>query len=147
MIKMHRWTIAHDYVFGEDVVWDANGEFVKYEDFSRLVSYERWKAFWEGVVMTAICFLIAMFIGGCVPTQKSWRAGDPTTVTGGDYLQKSYLDKTKLLLKNKDGEVKGYYQRSLLDHSKLLFKKPDGTVVGAQKVDRLNSTKTIWVRP
>jgi hypothetical protein len=38
----------------------------------------------------------------------------------GDYLQKSYINNRKVLIKDKGGNVKGYLQRSYLDRRKTL---------------------------
>jgi hypothetical protein len=59
----------------------------------------------------------------------------------GDYLQKSYIDNTKVLIKDKGGNVKGYLQRSYLDHQKMLIFDKDGSVKGYLQQDLLDSRK------
>jgi hypothetical protein len=59
----------------------------------------------------------------------------------GDYLQKSYIDDRKVLIKDKGGHVKGYLRRSYMDHQKMLIFDKDGSVKGYLKQDLLDSRK------
>lgn len=146
-IIKNKETIVGDWMPGKDVVWDENGEFVKYDDMMVRIVKERWKAYWQGVVMSFAVVMLVFLFAGC-HANKQKRCPTPIEYYRcGDYLQQSYLDKTKMLVKDKNGRVKGYYQRSLLDHSKLLFKTKDGKVVGGYQVNRLDSTQNNWVRP
>ena len=59
-------------------------------------------------VMTALFISIPVSVysmSSCLPVI-------PERLEDGDYLQESYLDNRKILIKDKKGEVKGYLQRS-----------------------------------
>jgi hypothetical protein len=65
----------------------------------------------------------------------------PERLEDGDYLQESYLDNRKILIKDKKGDVKGYLQRSYIDQRKMLIFDKDGKVKGYLQPDLLDSSK------
>jgi len=65
----------------------------------------------------------------------------PEQLEDGDYFQKSYLDKRKILIKDKNDNVKGYLRRSYMDHQKMLIFDKDGKVKGYLKRDPMDSRK------
>ena len=64
----------------------------------------------------------------------------------GDYLQKSYIDNRKVLIKDKGGNVKGYLQRSYLDRTKTLVFDKDGNVKGYLQRDLMDSRKLKFIK-
>jgi len=66
---------------------------------------------------------------------------NPEQLENGDYLQKSDIDSRKMLIKDKDDNVKGYLQRSYIDQRKMLIHDKDGKVKGYLKRDLMDSRK------
>jgi len=70
----------------------------------------------------------------------------PEWLEDGDYLQESYLDNSKILVKDKKSNVKGYLQRSYIDQRKMLIFDKDGKVKGYLQPDLLDSSKLKFVK-
>ena len=70
----------------------------------------------------------------------------PEQLEDGDYLQKSYLDNRKILIKDKKSNVKGYLQRSYMDRRKMLIFNKDGKVKGYLQRDLMDSRKLKFVK-
>ena len=64
----------------------------------------------------------------------------------GDYLQKSYIDDRKVLIKDKGGTVKGYLQRSYMDSRKTVVYDKDGNVKGYLQQDLMDSRKLKFIK-
>lgn len=65
----------------------------------------------------------------------------PEQLDDGDYFQKSNIDNRKILIKDKNDNVKGYLRRSYMDHQKMLIFDKDGRVKGYLKCDPMDSRK------
>jgi hypothetical protein len=70
----------------------------------------------------------------------------PEWLEDGDYLQESYLDNRKILIKDKKSNVKGYLQRSYIDQRKMLIFDKDGKVKGYLQRDPMDSRKLKFVK-
>jgi len=70
----------------------------------------------------------------------------PEQLEDGDYLQKSYLDNRKTLVKDKKGNVKGYLQKSYIDRRKMLIFDKNGKVKGYLQHDPMDSRKLKFVK-
>ena len=70
----------------------------------------------------------------------------PERLEDGDYLQQSYLDNRKILIKDKKSNVKGYLQRSYIDQRKMLIFDKDGKVKGYLQRDLMDSRKLKFVK-
>ena len=70
----------------------------------------------------------------------------PEQLEDGDYLQKSYLDNRKILIKDEKSNVKGYLQRSYIDQRKMLIFDKDGKVKGYLQRDLMDSSKLRFVK-
>jgi hypothetical protein len=64
----------------------------------------------------------------------------------GDYLQKSYIDSRKVLIKDKGGNVKGYLQRSYMDSRKTVLYDKNGNVKGYLQRDLMDSGKLRFIK-
>lgn len=80
-----------------------------------------------------------------IPVSVNGMGSRPPLIPGeledGDYFQKSYLDKRKILIKDKNDNIKGYLQSSYMDHQKMLIFDKDGKVKGYLKRDPMDSRK------
>jgi len=70
----------------------------------------------------------------------------PEQLENGDYLQASDIDSRKILIKDKDDNVKGYLQRSYMDQRKMLIHDKDGKVKGYLQRDLMDSRKIKFVK-
>ena len=70
----------------------------------------------------------------------------PEQLEDGDYLEKSYLDNKKILIKDKDNNVKGYLKNSYIDKRKMLIFDTDGKVKGYLQRDLMDSRKLRFVK-
>ena len=64
----------------------------------------------------------------------------------GDYLQKSYIDNRKVLIKDKGGNVKGYLQRSYIDSRKTVVYDTNDNVKGYLQQDLMDSRKLKFIK-
>ena len=64
----------------------------------------------------------------------------------GDYLQKSYIDNRKVLIKDKGGTVKGYMQRSYIDRRKTVVYDKSGNVKGYLQRDLMDLSKIRFIK-
>jgi hypothetical protein len=71
---------------------------------------------------------------------------NPEQLENGDYLQKSDIDSRKILIKDKDDNVKGYLQKSYMDQRKMLIFDKDGKVKGYLQRDPMDSRKLKFVK-
>jgi len=71
---------------------------------------------------------------------------NPEQLKNGDYLQKSDIDSRKILIKDKDDNVKGYLQRSYIDQRKMLIHDKHGKVKGYLQRDLMDSRKFKFVK-
>ena len=103
------------------------------------------RVFIFGVIAVIV---IALFIS--IPVSVNGMSSRPPVIPerleDGDYLQESYLDNRKILIKDKKGDVKGYLQRSYIDQRKMLIFDKDGKVKGYLKRDPMDSRKLKFVR-
>ena len=92
--------------------------------------------------------IAVLFIG--IPVSANGMSGrppvNPEQLENGDYLQKSDIDSRKILIKDKNNNVKGYLQRSYLDQRKMLIHDKDGKVKGYLQRDLMDSRKFKFVR-
>ena len=70
----------------------------------------------------------------------------PEQLENGDYLQKSKIDSRKILIKDKNNNVKGYLQRSYMDQRKMLIHDRDGKVKGYLQRDPMDSRKLKFIK-
>lgn len=64
----------------------------------------------------------------------------------GDYLQKSYIDNGKVLIKDKNDHVKGYLRKSYLDKQKILVFDKDDNVKGYLQRDLMDKSKIKFIK-
>jgi hypothetical protein len=80
-----------------------------------------------------------------IPVAVNGMSSRPPVITkqleDRDYLQESYIDSRKILVKDKKGDVKGYLQRSYIDQRKMLIFDKDGKVKGYLQRDLMDSRK------
>jgi len=89
------------------------------------------------VIVTILIISIPVSLNG----MSSRPPVNPEQLEDGDYLQESYIDSRKILIKDKDDSVKGYLQRSYLDQRKMLIFDKDGKVKGYLQRDLMDSRK------
>ena len=77
---------------------------------------------------------------------KIWGEYPESQLEKGDYFQKSDIDSRKILIKDKDDNIKGYLQRSYLDQRKILILDKDGKVKGYLQRDLMDSRKLKFVK-
>jgi len=112
----------------------------KYED-------ARWQMLWRSVqvLMLGMIFLISAVLFISIPVSVNGMSSRPSLIPeqleDGDYFQRSYLDKRKILIKDKNDNIKGYLQKSYMDHQKMLIFDKDGKVKGYLKRDPMDSRK------
>ena len=94
------------------------------------------------VIITILFISIPVSLNG----MSSRPPVNPEHLENGDYLQKSSIDNRKMLIKDKDDNVKGYLQRSYLDQRKMLIHDKDGKVKGYLQRDPMNSRKLKFVK-
>jgi len=96
-----------------------------------------------------IAGIISMLLIGIPVWARAMSARPPVIseqLEDGDYLQKSYIDNRKVLIKDKGGNVKGYLQRSYMDHQKMLVIDKDGSVQGYLQRDLMDSSKLRFIK-
>jgi hypothetical protein len=96
-----------------------------------------------------IAGIISVMLIGIPITAYAMSARPPAIseqLNDGDYLQKSYIDNRKVLIKDKGGNVKGYLQRSYMDRRKMLLYDKSGNVKGYLQQDLLDSRKLRFIK-
>ena len=93
-------------------------------------------------IMTVLLISIPVSVNG----MSSRPPVNPEQLENGDYLQKSYLDNRKILIKDEKSNVKGYLQRSYIDQRKMLIFDKDGKVKGYLQRDLMDSSKLRFVK-
>ena len=120
-------------------------KFFRYKDMRFDIGWRSIKNFIFGVVAG---FTVLLLIG--TPVSVTGMSSRPQVVPeqleDGDYLQKSYIDSRKILIKDKDDNVKGYLQRSYLDQRKMLIYDNDGKVKGYLQRDLMDSSKLRFIK-
>jgi len=107
----------------------------------------RWQIRWRSVqaLMLGMISLISAVLIISIPVPVNGMSSRPPLIPeeleDEDYFQKSYLDKSKILIKDKNNNVKGYLRRSYMDHQKMLIFDKDGKVKGYLKQDPMDSRK------
>jgi len=100
-------------------------------------------------VLGVIAGIVAVMLFGIPLTANGMSARPPVNpeqLENGDYLQKSDIDSRKILIKDKDDNVKGYLQRSYIDQRKMLIHDKDGKVKGYLQRDLMDSRKFKFVK-
>ena len=100
-------------------------------------------------MFVVIAGIVALLLIG-IPVSADGMSGrppvNPEQLENGDYLQKSDIDSRKILIKDKDDNVKGYLQRSYIDQRKMLIHDKDGKVKGYLQRDLMDSRKLKFIR-
>jgi hypothetical protein len=121
------------------------GEFDMHKDARLKIRWRSARVFVLGVIAGIVT---VMFVG--IPSSVNGMSGRPSVnpeqLENGDYLQKSDIDSRKILIKDKDDNVKGYLQKSYLDHRKMLIHDKDGKVKGYIQRDLMDSHKLKFVK-
>jgi len=121
------------------------GELVRYKDARLKIRCRSVRVFVLGIIAGIVTVL---FVG--IPSSVDGMSGrppvNPEQLVDGDYLQKSDIDSRKILIKDKDDNVKGYLQRSYIDQRKMLIHDKDGKVKGYLQRDLMDSRKFKFVR-
>jgi hypothetical protein len=104
----------------------------------------------DRVFMLGMITGILVFLFVCIPVPVDGMSSRtrmiPEQLEDGDYMQKSYIDNKKVLIKDKNGNVKGYLQRSFIDHRKMLIYDKGGKVKGYLQPDLMDSRKLRFIK-
>ena len=116
------------------------GKFFRYKDTRFDIRWRTIRTFIFRVI-SGIAVVLLISIPVSVNGMSSRPPVIPEQLEDGDYLEKSYIDKRKILIKDKKGNSKGYLQRSYIDQRKMLIFDKNGKIKGYLQSDPMDSRK------
>ena len=100
-------------------------------------------------ILGVLGVIIAILLIGIPITTQAMSSRPPAVsdqIEVEGYLQKSYIDKNKTLIHDKNGKVVGYTKESYLDSRKTVVYDTDGNVKGYLQQDLMDSRKMMFYK-